>query len=166
MRLSHLPAAFAVALALSSCQTTYMNEPLDDAAGIAAAKSAFLAAWTKQPGAEFTLDKLELAVDTSEHFVSFDAMSPQQSVITGYKTYVAIWVPGMKDVASAALTEKRPVATWIGDDTALTASIVHVQGQTADGQPIEIVGHLTLGYQRHDGGWRVVHEHMSTGVKE
>lgn len=153
------------ALALSACRSTCAAGEVEDTAGVESAKRAFLASWTKTDGAPFTLDELSKAVDTSERFLSFDGMSKEETVIEGWRAYSAIWGPGINAFRSASLSEERPVASWIGDDTAITASIAHIQGLLPDGSPLDLRGHLTLGYEKRDGAWRVVHEHMSLGVK-
>ncbi|MDZ4773534.1 MAG: nuclear transport factor 2 family protein [Planctomycetota bacterium] len=165
--MSHARALSLSLLALTfySCQTTRVHDVLDDSAGIESAKHAFLTAWTKEAGTAFTLDKLSRAVDTSEKFLSFDGMSQEKTVIEGWKAYAGIWGPGINGFASGSLSESRAVSTWIGDDTAITASIARLQAVMPDGNKLDVLGHLTLGYQRHDGEWRVVHEHMSLGVK-
>ncbi len=162
---ARLLALSVLALSTAACRTTHGREVLDDAAGVEAAKHAFLDAWTKHAGAAFTLDKLSRAVDTSANFLSFDGMAEHKTVIEGWKAYADTWGPGMNGFSSASLTESRAVSKWIGDDTAITASIAHIQGVMPDGNKLDVLGHLTLGYQRHDGVWRVVHEHMSLGVK-
>lgn len=159
-----LPLA-VLALVAAACRTTHTREALDDRAGVEAAKHAFLGAWTKRAGETFTLDRLAKAVDTSAGFLSFDGMSAERTVIEGWQAYSGIWGPGMNNFQSASLTEERGISSWIGDDTALTASIARIQGVLPDGNELDLRGHLTLGYQRQAGGWRVVHEHMSLGVK-
>jgi ketosteroid isomerase-like protein len=150
-----------LALAACGCSTTHTHEVLDDVSGIEAAKRAFFESWTKEEGTAFTLEKLSQAVETSEDFVSFDGATEGRPVIAGWKEYASVWGPAMNEFESASLTEARPVATWIGDDTAITASIAHIRIGTNDGAQIDLRAQLTLGYRRHDGGWRVVHEHIS-----
>ena len=162
MRPSNLLAQLVLALTAFSCQTTYTHEALDDVSSIETAKRAFFESWTKSPGAEFTLDKLSQAVETSEDFLSFDGVSEGRPVIVGWKAYAAAWGPEINAFESASLTEERAVATWIGDDTAITASIAHIKIALSGGEQLDMRAQLTLGYRRRDGGWRVVHEHLST----
>jgi ketosteroid isomerase-like protein len=166
MRTSHLFAQAVLALAACGCKTTYTHEVLDDAPGVEAAKRAFFAAWTKTPGAEFNLDKLSQAVEQSEDFLSFDGVSKDNSLIAGWKAYAANWGPDMNGFVSASLTETRPLATWIGDDTAITASIARILVEMPGGEQVDMQSHLTLGYRRHEGTWRVVHEHLSLDAKK
>lgn len=165
MKHTLLLTVFPFVLVLSACRSTCVEGGVDDTGGVESAKRAFLASWTKPNGQPFTLDRLSQAVDTSERFLSFDGMSPDKTVIEGWQAYSAIWGPGINAFQSASLTEERPVANWIGDDTAITASIAHIQGILPDGSALDVRGHLTLGYEKRDGAWRVVHEHMSLGVK-
>lgn len=154
-----------LALTTYGCKTTRMHESIDDAAGVVAAKGAYFSAWTKSPGEAFTLEKLSRVIDTSNGFVSFDGMSQQKTVIQGWKAYSGIWEPGMNGFKSGSITESQSLSTWTNEAMAMTASIVRIQGETLDGNKLDLLGHLTLGLEKHDGAWRIVHEHMSLGVK-
>lgn len=158
-----LVAAATSAIATSGCSSTCCSAP--DIAGVAAAKQAFLDAWTKEPGKPFELTKLDAICDRSPDFLSFDAVSSDKTVIEGYAAYTAIWGPGMNGFTSARLSESRAVRTWVGGDLAVTASIARIQGEMKDGTKLDMPGHLTLTYRHDAHGWRVVHEHMSLGVK-
>lgn len=152
-------------LLATACRSTSAHESDADRAALDAARREFFAVWNKQPGVEFDATRLTAIVDDSNEFLSFDAMSPQSTVLEGSERYTSLWKVGMNGFASGALTEVRPLRTWMCGDGALTASLAHVHATMPDGQVIDLDTHLTLGWRRSDAGWRVVHEHMSTGVK-
>ena len=130
------------------------------------AKAAFFDGWTKMAGTNFTTDKLGKVFDNSENLVSFDGMSQDKTVIRGWKAYSGIWGPGMNGFTNASLSEAKSISTWIEGDTAITASIARIYGEMPNGQKMDVQGHLTLGWRRIGSQWRIVHEHMSLGVKE
>lgn len=152
-------------LLATACRTTPAHEHDADRAALDAAKREFFAVWNKQPGVEFDARRLAAILDDSNEFLSFDAMSPQSTVLEGAERYTSLWKAGMNGFASGSFTEVRSLRTWLCGDGALTASLAHVHATTGDGQVIDLDAHLTLGWRRTDAGWRVVHEHMSTGVK-
>ncbi len=135
-------------------------------AGVKAAKTAFLASWTKQPGEMFTTDQLSKTVMTSSDFLSFDGMSQAKTVIEGWDEYASIWGPGMNGFTKASMTEIKALRTWADDDMGITASIVRIQGEMPNGQTLDVQGHLTLVFRPTDKAWSVVHEHMSMPVRE
>ena len=135
-------------------------------ASLNAAKAAFFEGWVRKNGTTFTTEKLSRIVDTSEDFLSFDGMSQDKTVISGWKAYSAIWGPGMNGFTNATLSEVRNVRTWIDGNLAITASIARIYGEMPNNQTMDVQGHLTLGWKKEGGQWRVVHEHMSLGVKQ
>lgn len=130
------------------------------------ARKNFFEAWTKPAGQPFTTNKLADVVETSDDFLSFDGMNANQTVIESWKKYESIWLPGINQFVAAKLSEQKMVREWASDNLAITASIAHIQADLPDGKKLDTLGHLTLGWQRKDGKWVVVHEHMSLGVKE
>lgn len=137
-----------------------------DSAGVAKAKAEFFGSWTKASKQVYTTDKLKTVVANSPDFLSFDGMSQGKTVIEGWQAYADIWGPGINGFQTASLTEQKAVRTWISGDLAITASIAHIQATLPDGKKLDMPGHLTLGWQKIDGQWKLVHEHMSLGVKE
>jgi ketosteroid isomerase-like protein len=153
-------------LLVASCQHSEAHSPAADRASLDAAKKAFFASWTKAPGDTFTIDKVKAVTDNSADFLSYDGMSQDKTVISGYDAYAAIWGPGINAFKNAELAETRADRTWIGGDVAVTASIAQVRGAMPDGTKLDLPGHMTLAWKRDGASWRVVHEHMSMGVKE
>jgi hypothetical protein len=169
-----LMVALASLTACSSSPNAGMRNPTDSTLraveSISETKTAFLAAWTKEPGQTFTTQKLSQVVSTtmdvpSARFLSFDGMSPTSTVLEGWETYSALWGPGMNGFTKASLTEVRPVGSWANDTMGVTASIVRIYGEMPDGKVMDTQGHLTLTYQKFGDSWRIIHEHMSLGVK-
>jgi len=167
----HVPARFLRTLCvpllfaalLAGCRSMLSDGP-PSLESLEQAKQAFLGAWTKNPGDTFTTEKLSRVID-GDAFVSFDAMSKDKTVIRGFDAYAAIWGPGMVGFKTARLSETENVHVWMGRDHAITASIVRIEGEMVDGTRLDMPGHLTLGWHRRGDEWRLIHEHMSLGVK-
>ena len=162
--------AFAASLLLtsliSSCQATGPDLPSGGLESLNVAKSAFFDSWTKNEGETWTPERLSRVLENSDAFLSFDGMSADKTVVRGYAQYAAIWGPGMAGFKTAHLVETENVHAWLSSEMCVTASIVRVQGEMLDGTKLDIPGHLTLAWNREGSSWRLVHEHMSLGVKQ
>jgi ketosteroid isomerase-like protein len=55
--------------------------------------------------------------------------------------------------------------TVMGPDHALAFAPLTMEYQTASG-PVRLPGSMTLAYERTAGGWKIVHEHYSTGLND
>jgi ketosteroid isomerase-like protein len=154
---------------LGGCATS-SNRPADaapDLDGANAAKLRFLESWTKPAGTTFTTEPLAATLDpTPGAFLSFDAMSQNDTVLNGTAEYLAVWGPTMNGFTHAKLTETKPLRAWADRDLAVTSSIVRIDGELPDGKQLDMPGHLTLVFRKIDGKWLVTHEHMSLGVKD
>lgn len=157
-----------VVLAVGACQTGQRDDDRDEgtAASLNATKAAFFAGWTKNANTQFSMDAVAKSASTSDDFLSFDGMSQNKTVISGWKTYSDIWGPGMNGFTTASLTEAKALRTWVDDGMGVSASIAHIQGTMPNGQKLDMMGHLTLVYKWDNGAWHIVHEHMSMPVKE
>lgn len=167
MKLSAARVSGLVALGLfaASCRSTSERDHGAEPASLRAAKQQFYDAWTKQAGEPFDPSRVAAIVDDGAVFLSFDAFSPESTTIDSRADYLRIWSAGMNGFTTARMTEARALSAWTSGDGALTTSIVHVHGEMPDGKVLDTDAHLTLGWRRSEAGWRVVHEHMSTGVK-
>ncbi|MFO0831478.1 MAG: nuclear transport factor 2 family protein [Phycisphaerales bacterium] len=159
--------AVPLALVLGACQSGQCcKDGAANASALGATKAAFFAGWSKSANTPFTMEPLSKVACACDDFLSFDGMSQEKTVISGWKTYADIWGPGMNGFTTASLTEAKPLRTWAGDGVAVTASLAHIQGTMPNGQKLDMLGHLTLVYKWDKGAWHVVHEHMSMPVKE
>lgn len=131
-----------------------------NAAGVAKAKDAYFAAWTKKDGEAFTTARLANVIDTNEDFFSIDAVAPTPT-LAGWKTYESTWAGGMNQFKSAQLIEVATHRTWVGDDMAATASACRVTGVLGDGTKLDMPANVTLVFKLVDGQWRIVHENMN-----
>ncbi len=159
-------ASLLLAALISGCQASGPNLPSGGLESLNVAKSAFFDSWTKNAGETWTTERLSRVLENSDAFLSFDGMSTDKTVVRGYAQYAAIWGPGMGGFKTARLSETENVHTWLSSDMAVTASIVRVQGEMADGTKLDIPGHMTLAWNRKGSSWSLVHEHMSLGVKQ
>jgi ketosteroid isomerase-like protein len=155
-----LPIALAAStLLLAACQGG------GDPSGIAKAKDAYFAAWTKSDAEPFTTARLAKVIETSPDFFSIDGMAPSPT-LSGWKAYEATWAAGMNQFKSAKLVEVSTHRTWLGNGFAASASEVRVTATMPDGTKLDMPAHVTLVFQQIHGEWRVVHENMNLPPKQ
>ena len=131
-----------------------------NAAGVAKAKDAYFAAWTKKDGEKFTTDRLARVIQTTDDFFSIDGVAPTPTLV-GWKTYESTWAGGMNQFQAAQLVEVSTHRTWVGDDMAATASACRVTGTLGDGTKLDMPANVTLVFKYIDGEWRIGHENMN-----
>lgn len=147
-------------LPLAAC-TTLSGDP----AGVAQARSAYFAAWTKNEGETFTTDRLSKVILTTPEFYSIDGMAPTPT-IQGWDAYQATWATGMNQFKSAQLVEVSTPNTWNSHDLAATTSECRVTGTMPDGTTLDIPARVTLVFRKVHGQWRIVHENMNVPPKQ
>jgi ketosteroid isomerase-like protein len=136
-----------------------------DVSGPKATVDAFFEAWTKEPGETFTTARLGRTIVGTDEFLSFDGMSQNDTVIQSWNEYAGVWGPGMNQFTRATLRPTDQFKLSRSGDLALWAGLVRVYGEMPGGQTLDQSGHMTLVLRRTGDGWRIVHEHMSLGVK-
>jgi ketosteroid isomerase-like protein len=149
-------------IAVNKTETAAMKSA--DLDGAQAAVDSFFAAWTKREGEVFTTERLGRVVANSDQFLSFDGMAPK-TVIKGWNEYSATWGPGMNQFTSATLSAAEPISLTGSGSMAVWCGIASIKGNMPDGSKRDMPGHLTLVLSKQSGQWRIVHEHMSLGVK-
>lgn len=152
-------ALFLATVPLAAC-TTLSGDP----AGVAKARSAYFAAWTKKDGETFTTDRLSKVVLTTPEFYSIDGMAPTPT-IQGWDAYQATWAAGMNQFKSAQLIEVSTPNTWNSHDLAATTSECRVTGTMPDGSKLDMPAMVTLVFRKVHGEWRIVHENMNVQAK-
>lgn len=156
-----LPGCIVVA----KTETVEPGKVTGDVSGAKAAVDAFFEGWTKEAGEPFSTARLQRTVVNSDEFLSFDGMSPNDTVIQSWNEYAGVWGPGMNQFTRAKLSPTEQFKLNRSGDLAVWAGLVRVYGEMPNGQTLDTPGHMTLVLRRTGEGWKIVHEHMSMGVK-
>ena len=124
--------------------------------------------WFKAENQPFSMDVAEeiyikddelIAIDTDAYPYSNDIPSR----IEGWDTYEKIWPVVFDDISNFRLVEILNFETkQQGDWTLVTFDGVG-EGETTEGEPIEVFKNFTLIWTKTDDGWRIIHEHISDG---
>jgi len=156
-----LPACIVV----SKIEAPEVSKLTADVSAPKAVIDAFFEAWIKEPGQTFTTDRLQRTIVANDEFLSFDGMSPNDTVIQSWNEYAGVWGPGMNQFTRATLKPTDQFKLVRSGDLAVWAGLVRINGEMPNGQTLDLPGHMTLALRRTIDGWKIIHEHMSTGVK-
>ena len=92
--------------------------------------------------------------------LSFDLAPPlQRSGRERISADLAQWFSTWDGPIGLEISEPR---FTVGDEVALCTSLQRISGRKTDGERPNIWVRATLGLQKLDGAWRIIHEHAST----
>jgi ketosteroid isomerase-like protein len=140
-----------------------MKETWQEAA-IAERVNDWLAAFS--PGNKpFDFSVLDNLYWQDEQLLAFDTLSPQTTRIQGWKSFEEIWKPFMSALAQWQIKPVGDIRILTGDKLAIAALIFHGIGTTTKSEPVDIMAHATLVWEKRGEQWRIIHEHISNPVK-
>ncbi len=113
--------------------------------------------WVK---AVHTGDLATVLADHAENIVMFDVPPPYQG-IRGIKNYRQAWPPFFEYQASGAAFEIESLEITAGEDVAFAYALLRCGTPEEFKQNPDNRLRLTLGLQKQNGRWVVVHEHHS-----
>lgn len=115
-----------------------------------------IAAWSRAVEAK-NLDGI--LADYSPDIVVYDAIPPYKLV--GPQAVRAAWEGCLPYFPERFRSEHRDLKVLVSGDTAMVFGLHHFVPEPADHPCGHTWMRVTAGYQRIDGRWRVVHEHVS-----
>lgn len=125
------------------------------------------AAWNV--GSEkFSMERFGNLYVQDESLLAYDLTSPQTpSIIRGYDQFVQVWEPFMQAFSPWHVQVNDDVVIRVSNEIAVATFTWKVWGTVkADGQQIAADLHATLVFEKRDGKWQIVHEHISTPVRD
>ncbi|MBS1504847.1 MAG: nuclear transport factor 2 family protein [Bacteroidetes bacterium] len=91
--------------------------------------------------------------------VAFDIVPPLQDM--GADTYRNTWEKTFKQFYGPINIETRDLKMVTGDHVAFSYMLVHVRAAMVNGQKVDFWERMTLGFQKVNGKWLIMHEHVS-----
>ncbi len=113
----------------------------------------------------YRIEKIEHLYSHTDELLAFDLMSPEKTVIRGWESYKAIWVPAMRNFDEWTVTGLSDVEITVDKSMALTTLLFAGEGKLKDGTPVNGEFHSTLIWKKSGKEWKIVHEHVSGPVK-
>jgi uncharacterized protein (TIGR02246 family) len=90
--------------------------------------------------------------------LAFDLMPPSQVDASHYRKNFERWFSSM---AGPIEYEIHDLRVTTGDDVAFTHNLGHVKGTRANGEKADYWVRVTVGFQKRNGQWLVIHDHVS-----
>ncbi len=97
--------------------------------------------------------------DIDESVVMFDVVDPLRHI--GKASSLARARSWRATFEQPPRLETRDVEVFLSGDVAFSHFLSHVSGTQKTGQKVEMWFRTTLGFERRQGRWRIVHEHGS-----
>ncbi|MDF5739349.1 MULTISPECIES: YybH family protein [unclassified Nostoc] len=99
-----------------------------------------------------------------EQLLAFDTLSPQTTRIKGWQSYQEIWKPFMTALAQWQVKSVGDIQIFTGDNITVSALIFESTAATITNEAVKITAHATLVWEKREGQWRIIHEHISNPV--
>ena len=115
-----------------------------------------IARWSKAVRDE---DLAGIRADHDPNILMFDVPPPFLS--RGLDAYMATWQTFFGSVAKPVVFDFEEVETTAGQDVAFATAIGRCVNIDRNGEKENVQFRLTMGFRKHDGRWRIVHEHHS-----
>jgi uncharacterized protein (TIGR02246 family) len=93
--------------------------------------------------------------------VAFDLMPPSQVDASHYRKNLERWLTGMSSPIDYEIHDLRITASG---DVAFSHNLGHVKGTRANGEKADYWVRVTVGFRKHNGQWRVIHDHVSMPI--
>ena len=104
-------------------------------------------------------DLAGIRADHDPTILMFDVAPPFLS--RGITAYMATWQTFFASSAKPVAFDFEDVEITAGDDVAFATAIGHCVNTERNGEKANLKFRLTMGFRKHDGHWRIVHEHHS-----
>jgi uncharacterized protein (TIGR02246 family) len=90
--------------------------------------------------------------------VAFDLMPPSQVDFSHYRKNLERWLTGMSGPIEYEIHDLR---VTMSDDVAFSHNLSHVTGTRTNGEKADYWVRVTVGFQKRNGQWLVIHDHVS-----
>jgi ketosteroid isomerase-like protein len=144
--------------------TAQTRQELSDKAALRRAFDDWVAGWSigTKP---FSFERLKHVYAQDDTLLAFDAVSPTTTIISGWDNYTALWQPFMEQYTYWTWTPRNDLRTQINGDMALTTMTVDIKGTHKNGSKVNSRVHASLVWEKQNGEWVIIHEHISSPVR-
>jgi uncharacterized protein (TIGR02246 family) len=115
-----------------------------------------IARWSK---AVRDQDFAGIRADRDENILMFDVPPPFLS--RGLDAYMATWTTFFTGAATPVMFDLDDVVMTAGHEVAFATAIGRCINVERNGNKTNLTFRLTMGFRKHGGRWRIVHEHHS-----
>ena len=118
------------------------------------------------PGAEaFDPDSLQPLYAQGENAILvYDDIGEEVAVIRSWDEYAQTWQPFMEQYAYWSIQLEGDIEVTIAEDMAVSNFVWVGEARYQDGREIAPKQYATLVWQKQDGNWVIVHEHLTAAA--
>jgi ketosteroid isomerase-like protein len=128
-----------------------------------------VAAWEKgwsSGDSLFSMTRVDSLYDRSDRFLEFDTISPAGTIIKGYQSFKALWEPTMQASTKAKTTIDDNVEVTTNGNMGLTTFTFRTEfTDRKTGEKYAEHAHASMVWEKQDGQWVIIHEHISSPVR-
>ena len=167
--------AFATVIAIATTKSPILanNKPINTGILVSQQNSEVEAAieeltldWIEawSPGAEpFNASQLQpLYAQGDNAILVYDDIGEEVAVIRSWDEYARTWQPFMEQFAYWSIQPEDDIKVRATENMAVSNFVWVGEGRYQDGREITLKQYATLVWQRQDGNWVIVHEHLTT----
>ncbi|MGJ3253120.1 MAG: YybH family protein [Elainellaceae cyanobacterium] len=134
----------------------------NDEAAIRQLTAQWFAAWSPGRGPVDWEAMGELFVQTPNELLVFDDAGDGVVVLTSWADYRQTWEPFMAQFTEWQIEPEGDIQVKVDGDLAVTVFTLTGGGVDQAGNPVDFRQRATHVWQRIDGQWLIVHEHLTT----
>jgi ketosteroid isomerase-like protein len=128
-----------------------------------------VAAWEKgwSAGDEiFSMERVENLYAHNDKFLEFDTISPAKTITQSYQSFKELWEPTMQASTHAKTVVDDNVEVTTDGKMGLTTFTFQTEyTDRKTGKKYAEYAHASMVWEKQDGRWRIIHEHISSPVR-
>jgi ketosteroid isomerase-like protein len=128
-----------------------------------------VAAWEKgwsAGGSLFSMNRVDSLYDRSDRFLEFDTISPAGTITQSYQSFKDLWEPAMQASTHATTVVDNNVKVITDGKMGLTTFTFQTEfTDRKTGKKYAEHAHASMVWEKQDGRWVIIHEHVSSPVR-
>lgn len=114
----------------------------------------------------FSMARVDRLYERSDRFLEFDTISPSGTVTQGYQSFKDLWEPTMQASKQAKTTIDDNVKVITDGKMGLTTFTFTTKfTDRHTGKKYTEHAHASMVWEKQDGNWVIIHEHVSNPVR-
>lgn len=114
----------------------------------------------------FSMTRVDSLYDHSDQFLEFDTISPAGTITRSYQSFKNLWEPTMQASTQAKTVVDDNVEVTTDGNMGLTTFTFRTEfTDPKTGKEYAEHAHASMVWEKQDGHWVIIHEHVSSPVR-
>jgi ketosteroid isomerase-like protein len=114
----------------------------------------------------FSMTRVDSLYDRSDRFLEFDTLSPTGTINQGYQSFKNLWEPTMQASTKAKTVIDDNIKVTTNGNMGLTTFTFRTEfTDRKTGEKYAEHAHASMVWEKQDGQWVIIHEHVSSPVR-